>query len=167
MALAPREWTSVGVRGLFAAELGTDATSDTTLKGMGKPFSWEEVRRCHDLLVQVRVACGHFVIFGGPGETADTLQEGLDNIAALTSGVVFGFSGIRVYPGTPLQRQAIAEGVIAATDDLFKPVYYTAPGLDKEWMDRAVTGRLGWTYGSRIPAARRTAYCGHVAGRRG
>ncbi|MFC1761997.1 lipid biosynthesis B12-binding/radical SAM protein [Planctomycetota bacterium] len=142
--LSPRGLSAEGVDlcrrgGLFAAELGTDATSDTTLKGMGKPFRWDEVHRCHDLLVQARVACGHFVIFGGPGETVDTLQEGLDNIAALTSGVVFGFSGIRVYPGTPLQKQAIAEGVIAATDDLFKPVYYTAPDLDKEWMDRTVT----------------------------
>jgi hypothetical protein len=79
------------------------------------------------------------VIFGGPGETEETLREGLENIAGLSSGVVFGFSGIRVYPGTPLHAQAVTEGVLEVTDDLFKPVYYTAPGLDKAWMDRTVT----------------------------
>jgi len=142
--LSPRGLTAEGVAlccraGLYAAELGTDATSDTTLEGMGKPFAWEDVRRSHDLLAQARVACGHFVIFGGPGETQSTLQEGLDNIAGLKAGVVFGFSGIRIYPGTPLQQRAIDEGVIEAAQDLFKPLYYTAPGLDKAWMDRTVT----------------------------
>lgn len=142
--LSPRGLTAEGVAlccraGLYAAELGTDATSDTTLQGMGKPFVWEDVRRSHDLLAQARVACGHFVIFGGPGETATTLQEGLGNIAGLKAGVVFGFSGIRIYPETPLQQHALDEGVIDAAQDLFKPVYYTAPGLDKAWMDQTVT----------------------------
>jgi radical SAM superfamily enzyme YgiQ (UPF0313 family) len=142
--LSPRGLTAEAVAlcrraGLYAAELGTDATSDATLAGMGKPFRWEDVRRSHAMLVQARVACGHFVIFGGPGETEATLQEGLANIAGLQSGVVFGFSGIRIYPGTPLQQRALDEGVIDAADDLFKPVYYTAPGLDKAQMDQTVT----------------------------
>jgi hypothetical protein len=64
------------------AGAGTDATTDTTLEGMGKPFRWAEVQQTNRLLVQTQIACAHFVIFGGPGETPATVQEGLDNIAA-------------------------------------------------------------------------------------
>ena len=85
------------------------------------------------------VACAQFIIFGGPDETAETVEEGLDNIAALECCVVFGFSGIRIYPGTPLHRRALAEGVVQKDESLFEPVYYIAPTVDKDWMDRRLT----------------------------
>lgn len=125
--------------GLYAVELGTDATSDTTLQGMGKPFLWTDVRDASEAFVQAGVACAHFVIFGGPDETAATVGEGLDNIAGLDHCVVFGFSGIRVYPGTPLHRRAVTDGVVHEADSLFKPVYYVSPGVDKAWLDRQLT----------------------------
>ena len=125
--------------GLYAVELGVDAASDTTLHGMGKLFQWADVREASDMLSQARVACAHFIIFGGPDETAETVEEGLDNIAALKHCAVFGFSGIRIYPGTPLHQRALAEGVVQANDSLFEPVYYLSPIVDKAWMDRRVT----------------------------
>ena len=125
--------------GLYAVELGVDAASDTTLRGMGKVFQWAEVREATEMLSQSRIACGNFIIFGGPDETEATIQEGLDNIAALEHCVVFGFSGIRIYPGTPLHRRALAEGVVQESDSLFEPVYYVSPKVDKAWMDRRVT----------------------------
>lgn len=125
--------------GLYAVELGTDAASDTTLRGMGKVFRWADVREATDMLSQAHVACAHFIIFGGPDETPQTLQEGLDNIAALEHCVVFGFSGIRIYPRTPLHRRALAEGIVQESDTLFEPVYYIAPDIDKAWMDQRLT----------------------------
>lgn len=124
--------------GLYAVELGTDATTDTTLEGMGKPFRWAEVERTNQMCVQAEVACAHFVIFGGPQETPATVREGLDNIARLEHCVVFGFSGIRVYPGTPLHECAVAEGLVQRTDSLFEPVYYVSPTVDKAWMEQQV-----------------------------
>jgi radical SAM superfamily enzyme YgiQ (UPF0313 family) len=124
--------------GLFAVELGTDAATDTTLKQMNKPFQWEEVRQANDWLVEHRIACAHFIIFGGPGETSSTLREGMSNIASLEHCVVFGFSGIRLYPETPLYERALAEGVVRPTDSLFEPVYYVSPALDKAWMEQTV-----------------------------
>ncbi len=125
--------------GLYAVELGVDAASDATLRGMGKAFQWADVRAATDMLSQSRVACAHFIIFGGPDETEATLQEGLDNIAALEHCVVFGFSGIRIYPGTPLYHRALAEGVVRDSDTLFAPVYYISPKVDKAWMDQRLT----------------------------
>ena len=125
--------------GLYAVELGVDAASDATLRGMGKVFRWADVREATDMLSQAHVACAHFIIFGGPEETSQTFQEGLDNIAALEHCVVFGFSGIRIYPRTPLHRRALAEGIVQEDDTLFEPVYYVSPDIDKAWMDRHLT----------------------------
>jgi radical SAM superfamily enzyme YgiQ (UPF0313 family) len=125
--------------GLYAAELGTDASTDITLEAMGKPFRWADVERMNRMFVQAEVACAHFIIFGGPGETDATVREGLDNIARLEHCVVFGFSGIRVYPGTALHQCALAEGVLQEGDLLFEPAYYVSPAVDKTWMDCHVT----------------------------
>jgi hypothetical protein len=40
--------------------------------------------------------------------------------------------GMRVYPGTPLFEQAVAEGRIQRDADLLAPAYYLAPGLTSE-----------------------------------
>ena len=125
--------------GLYAVELGTDAASDTTLQGMGKPFRWVDVERANRMLVQSQVACAHFVIFGGPDETPATVREGLDNIAGLEHCVVFGYSGIRIYPGTPLHKRALAERLLQETDSLFEPAYYVSSDVDKVWMDQQLT----------------------------
>ncbi|MCL5279312.1 MAG: cobalamin-dependent protein [Planctomycetes bacterium] len=141
--LSPRGLTAGSLKlcrraGLYAVELGTDATTDTTLEGMGKPFRWAEVAQTNRMLVQREIACAHFVIFGGPGETPATVREGLDNIARLDHCVVLAFTGVRVYPRTPLQRRAVAEHLVRDTDSLFEPIYYISPLVDKAWMERQV-----------------------------
>jgi len=125
--------------GLYAVELGTDATTDATLEGMGKPFRWADVERTNQMCVQMEIASAHFVIFGGPQETPTTVRDGLNNIARLECCVVFGFSGIRIYPGTPLHKHAIAEHLLRETDTLLEPVYYVSPAVDKAWMEQQVT----------------------------
>lgn len=142
--MSPRGLTCEGLKlcrraGLYAVELGTDATTDTTLEGMGKPFRWAEVVETNQMLVQTEIAGAHFVIFGGPGETPATVREGLDNIARLDHCVVLGFSGVRIYPATPLHRRAVTEHLVQETDSLFEPVYYVSPLVDKAWMERQVS----------------------------
>jgi radical SAM superfamily enzyme YgiQ (UPF0313 family) len=142
--MSPRGLTREALRlckraGLYAVELGTDATTETTLKGMEKPFRWEDVERTNQMLAQTGIACAHFVIFGGPGETPETVREGLDNIARLEHCVVFGFSGVRIYPATRLHQRAIAEHFLRETDSLFEPIYYVSSAVDKAWMEQQVT----------------------------
>ncbi|MCP4450379.1 MAG: radical SAM protein [Planctomycetes bacterium] len=144
LGLTPQIVTLCKKAGLYAVELGTDAASDTTLQQMGKPFLWSDVQRANQLFGQARVACAHFVIFGGPGETKDTVDEGIANIATLDHCVVFGFSGIRIYPKTPLHEKVLAEGLLRDTDSLFKPVYYFARGLDEVSMNQALND--AWTH---------------------
>jgi radical SAM superfamily enzyme YgiQ (UPF0313 family) len=124
--------------GLFAMELGTDAASDATLKGLDKGFTFDEVRRVNEAAVVNHIPAAHFVIFGGPDETEATVEEGLENLASLERSVVFAFSGIRVLPGAPLHHRAVAEGLVDGDDDLLKPVFYQSPQVDREWMNARI-----------------------------
>lgn len=132
------DWRLLKRAGLYAAELGTDAASDATLAGLEKGLTFAEVRAVSDACLAEEIPCAHFVIFGGPGETAETVEEGLANLETLGRAVVFGFSGIRILSGTSLQRQAVAEGIIAADAELLRPVFYFSPRLDAEAMNARI-----------------------------
>ena len=125
--------------GLYAVELGTDASSDTTLRAMRKGFLFDDVLAFNQACVDHKIPVAHFIIFGGPEETKSTLREGLENIKKLPSCVVFGFAGIRILPDTSLHKQAITEGVVDAENDLLKPVYYISPDIDYDEMVETIT----------------------------
>ena len=125
--------------GFVAAEVGADAPCDRTLKKMGKSFTFSDIVECNDLFVRHGIATSHFFMFGGPGETAETVEEGIKNILSLKKCVVFIFMGIRILPETALQRLAIKENVIAPEEGLLKPVYYLSPLVEKKWMEERLT----------------------------
>jgi len=124
--------------GLYAVELGTDAACDSTLRSLGKGFAFADALEVNRACVAERLPCAHFVMFGGPGETADTVTEGLANLERLEHTVVFGYSGIRILPGTALHRRAIAEGVLSPEASLLEPAYYFSPQIDAERMNRMI-----------------------------
>ncbi len=115
--------------GLAAMELGTDAACDQTLAGIGKNFLFADVLRVHSLIIQEEIACAHFVMFGGPEEDRDTLEEGFNNIEKLDKCVVFAFAGIRILPGTGVFDRAVADGIIDEDCPLLAPVFYVSPSL--------------------------------------
>lgn len=124
--------------GLYALEFGTDAASDATLAGMCKDFDFAEVATINRDCIAEELPCAHYVIFGGPGETGESVEEGLANLEALGRCMVFAFSGIRLLPGTPLLRQACVEGVVTPDIDLLRPVYYFSPGVERTWMNQRI-----------------------------
>jgi hypothetical protein len=74
-------------------------------------------------------------MFGGPGETMETVAEGLNNLDQLEHTVVFAFSGIRILPGTPLHARAVRDRLLAEGASLRDPVYYLSPGVDVHTMN--------------------------------
>lgn len=124
--------------GLYALELGTDAASNQTLKGLNKNLTIEEVFAVNQACIDERLPAAHFVMFGGPDEDEASVSEGLANLHLLGPSVVFAFSGIRIFPDSPLQRRALAEGVIAAATSLLKPVHYFSPQIDHVRMEAQI-----------------------------
>lgn len=124
--------------GLYAVELGTDASSDTTLHALGKGFSFADVLEVHRACVAERLPSAHFIMFGTPGETMETVAEGLENLRRLEHAVVFAFSGIRILPGTPLYTLCVKDGVIAPDASMREPLYYLSPGVDPQRMNEMI-----------------------------
>ncbi len=125
--------------GLVAVELGTDAARDTTLAALHKPFKFADVVACNDQLVEHGVSRAHYVMFGGPGETQDTVREGIENVLSLRHTVVFVFMGIRILPGTRLLRIAESEGLVQRGQTLLEPTYYLSPSVDRDWLEATLT----------------------------
>ncbi|PNU20634.1 B12-binding domain-containing radical SAM protein [Geothermobacter hydrogeniphilus] len=125
--------------GLMAVEFGTDATTDVTLAELEKGFQFADVLDANQACVAEGIPAAHFVIFGGPGESRASLAEGLTNLDKLESCVVFAFSGIRILPGTGIERRALAEGLLEAGAPLLRPRYYQSPLIDAASMNAAIT----------------------------
>jgi lipid biosynthesis B12-binding/radical SAM protein len=125
--------------GLHAVELGTDAASDTTLRSLGKGFTFNDALEVNRACVAEQIPSAHFVMFGGPGETMATVDEGITNLEKLEHTVVFAFSGIRILPGTALMTLAIKDGIIAAGSSMREPVYYVSPDIRVAEMNETIT----------------------------
>ncbi|MFO7667053.1 MAG: lipid biosynthesis B12-binding/radical SAM protein [Desulfobacterales bacterium] len=125
--------------GLKGVEIGADASTDTTLMRLGKGFRFKDIIACNDLFVRHGIATAHFYMFGCPGETKETVMQGLENIKNLKKTVSFIFMGIRILPDTLLHSIAIREGIVSQENTLLESVYYIAPGLEKEWLEKTLT----------------------------
>lgn len=125
--------------GLVAAEMGSDAASDAALRGIAKNFTFDDVKFCNDQLVEHGIAVAHYFMMGGPGETVDTIEEGIQNILSLKKCASFMFMGIRILPDTGLEKIAVRDGIIKEGQDLLEPAYYLAPGLDQQWLKERLT----------------------------
>jgi lipid biosynthesis B12-binding/radical SAM protein len=117
--------------GLVAAELGTDAASDTTLRGLRKPFCFEDARQANDVLMKQGIGVAHYFMFGGPGETPASVLEGIENIRSLRCTAAFVFLGIRILPHTELHELSIRDGIVTPNQELLEPAYYISPAIDR------------------------------------
>ncbi|HLA50261.1 MAG TPA: B12-binding domain-containing radical SAM protein, partial [Thermodesulfovibrionia bacterium] len=122
-----------------AAEIGSDAACDVTLQKLGKGFSFHNIVECNNLLVKHGIATSHYFMFGWPGETKQTVFEGIENIKSLKSCVAFIFMGIRILPNTSLARIAIKENILSSDEGMLKPIYYISPSIDKDWLEKTLT----------------------------
>ncbi len=126
--------------GLRHVEFGTDALSDTTLAAYGKGFTFEDVYLSSEAARLAGVHFAHFLITGGPSETESTIIEGFENSKRIKKTVFFPFIGMRLYPGTPLYKTAIAEGSVPKGTDFLQPYFYVTPHVSTERMAELLRG---------------------------
>ena len=124
--------------GLCAAELGSDAPSDATLRGIGKDFLFRDVERCNSMFLDQGVVTAHYFMFGCPGETRETVEEGIANILSLQKAAIFVFMGIRILPDTGLVKIAVRDGLLREGQSLLEPTYYISPKVERQWMENAL-----------------------------
>jgi radical SAM superfamily enzyme YgiQ (UPF0313 family) len=154
--LTPELMKLMSRAGLAHIEFGSDSFSDKVLAACRKDLTFAEIQHASELARQSGVDACHFLIVGGPGETESTLEESFRNSLHLKGAVIMAVVGTRIYPGTHLFEQAVAERVIERGTDLLQPVYYLAPGLVPDSLFERLLGfaRLApnWIAGDPAPA---------------
>jgi len=138
--------------GLKHVEFGTESMSAAMLATYRKPFGVNDVYAAHSQARDAGLHVAHYFLLGGPGESAATVAESLDNIERLTRTALFFFIGIRIYPHTALYDIALEEGKISSATDMLEPVFYQADGINRDAIEDLVTvraaKRLNWIVGS-------------------
>ena len=124
--------------GMTAADLGLDATTDATLAGIGKNFTFRDIPQICRTMQKLNVEVTASVMFGGPGETEQTVMDGIANLRSLEPAYSIIFSGIRILPGTPLLDLARKQGMVPPDWDEISKIYYFAPGLSPAWLDHTL-----------------------------
>ena len=116
--------------GCVEVSLGFESGCPEVLRAMNKRFQPEEVREISQRLAAHGIRRMGFLLLGGPGETRETVDESLAFARSLGLEMLKVSVGIRLYPHTPLARQAVEEGVVSPEDDLLVPRFYIRPGLE-------------------------------------
>ena len=116
--------------GCVEVSLGFESGCDRILRELHKRFTPDDVRATSDLLAAHGIRRIGFLLLGGPGETRETVEESLAFAESLHLDMLKITVGVRIYPGTPLARRAVRDGMISSEDDLLRPRFYLAHGLE-------------------------------------
>ena len=126
--------------GCVEVSIGSESCCDPILHSLNKRFTAAEVREVAQRFARAGITRYGFLMLGVPGETRATVTESCELADSLDLSVLKITIGVRIYPNTPLARQAVAEGVIDAADDLLRPRFYMAPAV-AGWVEEAVRSR--------------------------
>jgi radical SAM superfamily enzyme YgiQ (UPF0313 family) len=122
--------------GCRAIEFGTDSGSPAMIARLQKEFDVADLRRASALCHQHGLKFCHSLIFGGPGETEETVAETLALMDETQPTAVIALTGIRVLPGTGMVEVALRDGQIDPDDNLLYPKFYISPQLEDGLIER-------------------------------
>jgi radical SAM superfamily enzyme YgiQ (UPF0313 family) len=110
------------------------------LRTLGKPFSLEHIRDASRACREAGLPDAHYLIFGGLGETSETMAETFAFFDDLKPRAVLAFLGVRIYPNTPLRDVGVSDGLIVEEDNLLFPRFYISPRIGEDGLRAAVGG---------------------------
>jgi len=133
--VTPRLLQAMLEAGCDAVEFGTESGSPTVLKNLGKSFTTESIRESSRLCREIGLDFAHYILFGGPGESRDSVLETFALMDEVDPTAVIAMTGIRIYPHTVIERCALRDGVIQEGDSLLEPTFYIDPAIREELCD--------------------------------
>ena len=121
--------------GFIATTCTVESASDAVLERMQKGFRREAVSRLAIWLPRNGIPAVWVFLVGSPGETRDTVAETFEFIdrEIPRRDLVYITHGVRVYPGTGLERRLRADGLIGPAANLLEPFFYLSPDLPRDW----------------------------------
>lgn len=121
-----------------------DSGSPVMLKNYGKNFTIAHLQKAAQLIREYAMPTMWFFIFGGPGETEETLLESFAFIDRFIrqDDMVHITEGLRIYPRTPLAELAIKEGLIQKETSLLSPLFYVSSQLGDAELASIITREI-------------------------
>jgi hypothetical protein len=109
-----------------------DGSSEKTLLGLNKPFDLETVLKVSDLVHKAFLPAEYSFVFGGPGETMDTVREGIKTVKSIKGSRILASQGVAVYPGMEkiLSGQSLKNKKINSSPDYCPPFLFLSPSLE-------------------------------------
>jgi radical SAM superfamily enzyme YgiQ (UPF0313 family) len=127
--------------------MGNESGCEHILIRLKKEFGVADVERAVRTAKSAGMKVNCFLLFGGPGETRETIDESVELLDRLQPETVNVSPGVRIYPNTELARIAMEEGIVSPDDNLLLPRFYIAPAV-KGWLfdytREIIAARTGW-----------------------
>jgi radical SAM superfamily enzyme YgiQ (UPF0313 family) len=127
--VTPRLIELMKAAGCTGIEFGSDASNDTVLRGLGKNFTVQDLKRASAICRQEGLPLCHSLLLGGPGETMDTVRQTVDSIIEMSPTAIICMIGIRMFPDTRLSLLALEEKVIDRDENFLGPLFYISPAI--------------------------------------
>ena len=112
--------------GCTSVDFGVDSAAEALLSGLGKSFSVADLRVATSAAKDAGLDVCHSLLFGGPGETPDTVAETVRVMDELAPTAVVAMAGLRIYPRTRLAEVACEAGVVGEREPLLRPRFFAA-----------------------------------------
>ncbi|MGO9611933.1 MAG: radical SAM protein [Dissulfurispiraceae bacterium] len=138
--------------GYIAVDFGTDSGSAVMLQSLRKSFTIEDISRTSGACRETGIDFCHSLIFGGPGETPETVKETIRFMDEISPRAVIAMIGIRIYPGTEMGREAHHEGYLVPGESVLVPQFYFSgmnPTCLVKEISEKVYGRINWFFPGR------------------
>ncbi len=123
--------------GFVGMGLTVESASDPVLAGLRKGFTAREVHAAAEAVKRHNLPCLWIFMFGGPGETRNTVQETLrfaEKSIRPRDAALFNI-GIRMYPGTELETIARRQGSLSLPPgSMLAPLFYISPEVEADWI---------------------------------
>jgi len=119
----------MGEAGCVGIEFGTDSGSPRMLKNYRKSFGIEDIIQSSQSCSGLGINHCHYLLLGGPGEDEETIDESFELMDWLDPTAVITMLGVRIYPGTEMERVALSQGIIHQDSNLIFPHFYVSPAL--------------------------------------
>ena len=121
-----------------------DSGSPVVLKKMGKNFSLQQLQRSAGLIAKHQMPTMWFFIFGGPGESRQTVAETFDFIDNYidSEDMVHITEGLRIYPHTPLYKLALKENIISKEESLLDPSFYLSANMGELELEQLISREI-------------------------
>ena len=117
------------------------------LKNYRKSFTQEDIIRSSKLCSALEIHHCHYILFGGPGEDEETIEASFQLMDHLDPTAVIAMLGVRIYPGTELEKISVSQWVIDSNSNLIYPYFYISPTVGERLTEiilEKALARKGW-----------------------